>query len=66
MNILNGHETQNSEFRDCKIRYLIAENKLLTIQSDTLAQVIKIYKQIIDTATSPQKHEQETPKNVII
>ena len=47
-NILDESHPESTEFADCKIQYLLAENKLMTVQLGSVSALVEKYKKIID------------------
>lgn len=47
-NILEDTHPENTEFANCKIKYLLAENKLMSVQLASVSTLVEKYKEIID------------------
>lgn len=47
-NILDETHPENHEFANCKIKYLITENKLMSVQLCSVSNLVEKYKKIID------------------
>lgn len=47
-NILDDTHPENTQFTNCKIKYLLAENKLMNLQLGSVTNLIEKYKKIID------------------
>ena len=51
-NILDVTHAENTQFTNCKIKYLLAENKLMTLQLGSVTNLIDKYKPY-DSTTNP-------------
>ncbi len=47
-NILDDTHPETHQFTDCKIKYLVAENKIMTTQLSSISTLVDKYKKIID------------------
>ena len=54
-NVLDQSQSDKVEFRNCKLKYLKAENKLLTIQLDTVSKLVDLHKQVLNIATAKEE-----------
>lgn len=50
-NILDETQPEKTEFANCKIKYLLAENKLMSLQLNSVNTLVNKYKKIIDILT---------------
>lgn len=47
-NVLDDTHPENVEFANCKIKYLLTENKMMTLQLGSITSLITKYKKVID------------------
>lgn len=53
-NILDDTHPETNQFADCKIKYLVAENKIMTAQLGSISTLVDKYKKIIDLLSKSQ------------
>lgn len=62
-NILDDTHPETSQFADCKVKYLLAENKIMSTQLRSINSLVEKYKQIIDLLSKSELPSDSAPSS---